>query len=184
MTKLDRIIFDDTQVKNIEVLNNIGDFGIAQFDRTQVSDEDVVYLKFEEEKSIVVYKSEKLRVWWGNTDDSWQDIFKELNRLSDRPSSEDLHKLTSKISLTVQGTSIKNLDPLTEFIRLESLSFSDTRISSLYPLIGLSRLKQLICPRNPISDIEALTSLNSLEVLNLENTQIKDIKDITKLFKI
>ena len=181
MKKLDTLIFDDTQVKDIEVLNDVGDFTIAYFNRSRVADEHVAMLNYDEEKSVVVYKTDKLRVWWGNMDDGWQDIFKELDGLSDRPTTEQLHILTSRKKLDVQGTSLKGLDPIPEFERLESLAFSDTRISSLYPLINLSKLKELRCPRNPISDIEAVSALNNLQVLDLESTQIKDIKSVKAL---
>lgn len=178
---LDTIKFNNTRVKNISVLNEIGDFNIAYFDNTQVSDEDVFALSYDEDKSNIVYKSEKLRVWWGNMDDSWQDILRKSHEESSRPSIEELHQMAGKRSLDVQGTSIKNLDPVPEFVRLRSLSFSDTRVNSLYPLINLRGLEELKCPQNPISDIEALSALKTLVVLHLDNTQIKEIKGIRNL---
>lgn len=184
LKNLDTLAFNTTQVKVLSPLNDIGDFKIAYFDNTQVSDDDAYSLNYDEEKSILVYKSDKLRVWWGNLDDSWQDIFRELGHMSERPSTIELHKLVGEKKLDVEGTSIKTLDPIPEFIRLESLSFSDTRISSLYPLIHMRVLKELKCQRNPIDDVEALTTLKTLEVLDLTNTQIKDIKGIRNLTEL
>ncbi|MCG8309843.1 MAG: hypothetical protein MI975_20775 [Cytophagales bacterium] len=184
LSNLDSLNFNHTQIKNISVLNDLKGFKIAYFDNSQVTDEDVYALNFDDETSNVIYKSDKLRVWWGNMDDNWQDIFRKTCKLTNRPTSEELHLLVSKRVLDVHGTSIKNLDPIPEFIRLESLSFSDTRITSLYPLIGLKRIKELNCPRNPIPEIEALSSLNSLEVLDLDHTQIKDLKAIRSLVNL
>lgn len=177
----DSLIFSNTNVEGVDVLNKIGDFSIAYFDNTGISDDDIFALTYDEDKSNVIYKSEKLTVWWGNMDDSWQDIFRDMNKLNSRPSAEELHKLVAKKSLDVQGTSIKNLDPIQEFVRLQSLSFADTRVNSLYPLIHLRGLKELKCPGNPLADIEALAPLKTLESLDLDNTQIKDIKALRNL---
>ena len=178
-----REILDGEGLPEVRIYASGGldEFSIAYFDRTQVSDEDVSDLDFDETKSVVIYKSDKLRVWWGNMDDQWQDSFRGILTMSSRPNDEELHRLASLRKINVNGTSIRNLDPIPEFVRLESLSFSDTRIASLYPLINLRKLRELNCPRNPIADIEALTALNSLEVLDLDNTQIKDIKGIRNL---
>jgi len=181
LKNLDSIYFNSTKVKDINVLNELDRYKIAYFDQSLVSDEDVYTLNFNEENSLVVYKSEKLRTWWGNMDDHWQDIFKESDGLSSRPTTEQLHKIASKKSLSVNSTSLRNLDPIPEMIRLQSLNFTDSRITSLYPLISLKNLMELRCPRNPISDIEALASLTKLQILDLDNTQIKDLKPIRNL---
>jgi Leucine-rich repeat (LRR) protein len=177
----DSLIFSKTRVKDISALNEMKSFMIAYFDETGVSDEDALKIAYDENKSILVYKSEKLKTWWGNMDDKWQDIFIAMNGLSRPPTTEELHKLTSTKSLDVSGTSLRNLDPVQEFIRLESLAFTETRISSLSPLSGLKKLKVLKCPRNPISAIDPISNLSSLVILDLNNTQVENLKPLSGL---
>lgn len=178
---VDTLVFNNTIVKDISVLNEIERFGIAYFDSSRVTDEEFSKLLYDDEKSIVVYKSEKLRAWWGNMSDKWQDLFMQKQNLSNRPGTEELHKLAAKKSIEVSSTGLRSLDPIPEFVRLESLSFTETRISSLYPLSGMTRLKVLKCPRNPIGEIEALASLTALEVLDLNNTRISEIDPVRTL---
>ncbi len=181
MQHLDSLFFNNTDIKDISVLNSVSGFQAAYFEQTQVEDEDFLDLNFDEDSSVVVYKTERLRAWWGNMDDDWQSIFRKSNNLDTRPTPEHLHQLASKTELEIKSFSLTNLDPLPEFVRLKSLKFTDSQITSLYPLIKLTKLEKLECPRNPISDIEALSALENLQVLDLESTQISDLKPIRSL---
>jgi hypothetical protein len=177
---LDTLIFNKTSIKDLSALNGLN-FKIAYFDNSRVADEDVLFLDFEESKSVLVYKSQKLQTWWGNMDDKWQDAFVDQYKIAKSPETEDLHKLVAIRSLEVSSTGLRNLDPIPEFIRLESLTFTETRISSLQPLAALKRLKTLKCPRNPISEIQPLASITTLELLDLNNTQVDNLKEISTL---
>jgi Leucine-rich repeat (LRR) protein len=181
LQEVDTLIFNGTSVKNVSVLNKIESFKIAYFDQSSVTDEDVTELDFDEDESVVVYKSEKLKTWWGNMEDKWQDVFIELSKISKRPSTEELHKVAESRKLEASGTSLRNLDPVAELTRLEYLSFTETRINSLYPLAGLRELKILKCPRNPISEIDPLRSIELLEILDLNNTQVDDLRPLSSL---
>jgi Leucine-rich repeat (LRR) protein len=181
---VDTLIFNNTIVKDISVLNEMKQFRIAYFDSSRVTDEEFSKLTFDEDRSVVVYKSEKLRAWWGNMADKWQDLFMQQQKFSNRPVTEELHKLAAKRSIEVSSTGLRSLDPIPEFVRLESLNFTETRISSLYPLSGMTQLKVLRCPRNPIGEIEALSSLKALEVLDLNNTRISDIDPVSSLVNL
>ncbi len=181
LLQIDTLRFSDTKVKDVSALNEMENFNIAYFENSLVTDEDVVGLSYDENSSNVIYKTEKLRAWWGNMDDEWQNIFRTSNNLSTRPSSEELHQLAGKRAIDVESTKLSNLGPISEFIRLQKLSFADSHITSLYSLVSIKRLEELRCPRNPISDIEALSSLKKLKVLDLENTQIKDLNPIRSL---
>jgi Leucine-rich repeat (LRR) protein len=178
---VDSLIFNRTLVKDISALNELGSFKLAYFDSSRVTDEDVLKIDYDESESILVYKSEKLRSWWGNMEDKWQDIFSNEMQLTNRPSSEQLHQLAARKSIEVSETSLRSLQLIPEFIRLESLIFSKTRINSLYPLVGLTKLKILECPRNPISEIDPLASLKTLEVLDLNQTQVSKLDPLSAL---
>jgi Leucine-rich repeat (LRR) protein len=184
MAEADSLIFNKTLVKNISALNKLKSFRIAYFDKTSVTDEDVAQIDFDENNSIVIYKSDRLAPWWGNMDDKWQDIFIARNGLSKPPTTEELHKLVAAKSIEVTGTSLRNLDPIPEFIRLESLAFTETRISSLNSLSGLKKLKVLRFPRNPISEIDPISNISSLVVLDMNNTQVDNLKPLSGLVEL
>ncbi len=178
---IDSLNFEYTKVRDISVLNDIPGFKIARFDHAQVTDDEVMKLKFDVNSSVIVYKSERLKAWWANMEDAWQDSFIQKNKISKNPTDIELHKLAAAKSIDVSGTALRNIEPVKEFLLLESLSFTETRISYLGPVSGIRNLKVLKCPRNPISDIQPLAQLYTLEVLDLNNTQIKDIKAIAEL---
>lgn len=184
MAHIDTLLFNHTSIKNIDPLNSMKDFKTAYFEYTLVKDEDFIKLEFDDLKSIVVYKTDSLRAWWGRLDDEWQNIFKDTYKLPGRPSPEQLHQLVSKKELTIKSISLNNLDAIPAFIRLKRLTFTDSQITSLYPLVSLKQLEQLRCPRNPIAEIEALSSLKQLRILDLDNTQISHLKAISSLTEL
>lgn len=184
LKNLDTLIFDFSKVKFLVALDLMEHFKVAYFDSTYVTDDDVYNLKFDIDHAVVVYKSERLRSWWGNMDDAWQDVFKQQHGLDARPSREQLHMVAGVKQLKVSGTSIKNLNPISEMVRLESLAFTDTRISSLAPLANLKNLKVLLAAGNPISDVEPLAGLVTLEILDLDNTQIDDLDPLQSLARL
>lgn len=184
MSQIDTLLFNNTRIKHITALNELKGFKVAYFEHTQVTNEDFIKLNFDELNSIVVYKTDTLRAWWGNLDDEWQNIFKDTYTLPGRPSSEQLHQLVSKKELVIKSISLNNLKAIPAFIRLKSLKFTDSQITSLYPLVSLKQIEQLKCPRNPIADIEALSTLKQLRILDLDNTQISDLKAISGLIEL
>ncbi len=178
---VDSLIFNDTKVKDLLTLNRLESFGFAYFENSAVTDEDVMDLDFDEHKSIVVYKSEKLRQWWGDMDDAWQDMFRSEEHIKERPTNEQLHRIALKRELEAEGTSFRTLDLLPEMPRLQSLTFKNTRISSLQPVAALRKLKVLRCPGNPIAEIEPLSAVTTLEVLDLSDTRITKLDPLASL---
>ena len=178
---LDSLFFNDTKVNDISALNDVESFKIAYFEHTPIDDKIANKLSYDENTSLVIYKSEKLRTWWGNMEDKWQDFFVKRNNLPDRPSTEQLHQIAASKKITIQSISIKSINPVAELVRLESLLFAETRVNSLAPLTNLESIRELKCPRNPISDISPLSSLTSLEILDMDNTQVSSLKPISGL---
>jgi len=181
LQNVDTLVFNNTDVRDLSALNEMGAFELAYFDSSRVTDDEVRDLKFDEQESILVYKSDHLRDWWGNMEDKWQDAFTNKLGLPNRPNTEQLHQLAAKRIVDLSSTSIRNLKPVTEFVRLESLIFSETRVNSLESLQGLKRLKVLKCPRNPISEVDPLATITSLEVLDLNNTQVSKLNPLASL---
>ncbi len=173
--------FDSTQVRDVSVINSLPSFKMGYFDNTNVTDEDVVELDYDGESAILVYKTERLRSWWGQLDDEWQDIFRKFQNVDKTPQREELHKLTGLKKFIVKSILIKDISVMQEFVRLRELEFNDTQISNISPLGKMSKLEVLNCARNPIEDISPLAQMPGLKVFLADNTQIEDIDPIAGL---
>ncbi len=178
---LDSMYFNKTSIGNIDVLNELPSFRAAYFEETRVNDASLVSLDYHEDSALVVYRTEKLRSWWGNLEDVWQNEFMAKYRLDRRPDTEALHRLTAGRSLEVTGVAITSLDPAAVFVRLKSLRFTNTRITVLNPVANLSQLEELVCSGNPITDIGPVQSLQKLRVLNIEGTTVEDLSPVANL---
>ncbi|MDZ7608457.1 MAG: leucine-rich repeat domain-containing protein [Cyclobacteriaceae bacterium] len=181
LQNLDTVYLNNTKVKDVSALNNLTGLKLAYCENTQVTDDDVRPTTFDETKTVIIYKSQKLRDWWGNMEDGWQDQLMKSNKLTDKPDDIDLHRLALKRSVSLSGSSIKTLNPTLEMPRLEILEFSDSRVTTLGPLAGSKSLKELRCSGNPISDLTPLSAVKTLEVLDAENTVVSDLKPLAAL---
>ncbi len=179
--QLDSIFFNNTKIADVSVLNKISGFKIAYFENTMVSDSVVANLTYNSDSSIVVYRSEKLRPWWGTMDDVWQNIFRETYQLSSRPTIEQLHQLAGREKISAKSVNLNNLDPIPVFVRLKELTFTDSQIKSIAPLATLTKLEELHCPRNPIESIEPLKDMKTLKILDIDNTQVSDLDALANL---
>ena len=179
--KLEELNFDNTEVKYLGVINSLPSFRVGYFDNSKVEDGDVAVLTHDDEKSVVVYETDQLRNWWGLLTDEWQDVFRKAANLDKRPSREEIHRLTGARSFVVRSILIKDITPMSEFVRLRDLKFNDTQVSDLSPLASMQQLEVLDCSRNPIGSLAPLANLRQLRVLYADNTQISDIDALAGL---
>ena len=77
--------------------------------------------------------------------------------------------------LSLRGTSISDISPLSGLTSLTWLSLSDNRISELSALSDLRSLTTLYLGRNSISELSALSGLSSLQVLDMDNNSISNL---------
>lgn len=178
---LDSLFFESTPVADISVLNSLKHFQIAYFDGSAVTDASFLTLEFNQDSAIVVYKSKILEEWWAELPDAWQDIFRDMIGMQERPTREALHQLTGRETLAVNNTNLTGLSPVTAFVRMKELEFSDTRINDLGPLSKLAMLSELKCPRNPISELGPLADLKSLTLLDIGSTQVSSLEPLSGL---
>lgn len=182
--KLSDLYFDHTLVGDVSVINTLPSFRIGYFDSTYVDDKKVADLNYDGTKATLIYKTARLRDWWGNLRDEWQDIFRKAVTLDGRPTREQLHNLTGLQKFEVKSIIIDNIAPMQEFIRLRELKFNDTQIKSLMPLSSMQNLEVLDCSRNPIEEIEPLRTLTNLRIIYLNNTQIDELDALKNLKKL
>lgn len=99
------------------------------------------------------------------------------------PEGQDLYNLT-QFSCQGQDLSQTNLEELGKLVSLETLTIQDSRLSDLSPLTQLKNLKHLNLAFNEIGDISALSHLTNLEYLDLSFNQINDISSLSSLNKL
>jgi len=81
----------------------------------------------------------------------------------------------------VEGTQIKYISGLANFINLENLELHFHAISDISPLAGLTKLKSLSLGGNPVADIEPLSGLTNLGWLTLFNCRAQDYNPLANL---
>lgn len=99
----------------------------------------------------------------------------------------DLNPLSELIELErldITSTGVANLEPLAKLSKLSSLNISNTNVSDLSPLKALKGLRKLTASRSRISDLSPLSNLCDLIVLNLNETEVTDLMPIKNLNKL
>ena len=106
----------------------------------------------------------------------------ELNQSENSSITKNQLKLIRHLSINY--SSIENLEGLQYCTNLDYLDLSDNQISDISALSGLTNLQSLNLGWNQISDISSLSGLTNLQLLDLGWNQISDIsslKDLTNL---
>lgn len=154
--------------------------------------------------------------WWKKLDKKWKFVFNSFLESSPSytPKHEDLALLaqTKELNLNfspsmeeyINKFELKKIEPLADFVVLESLSLRNNGIADISPLQNLTKLhtlnlgannitdltllqnlrnlKKLVLDRNyKLTSLETLPYLESLEELNFE--YIKNLRDISHLVK-
>jgi Leucine-rich repeat (LRR) protein len=83
-------------------------------------------------------------------------------------------KESNSTELWLGHSSITDISPLADMIKLEALGLGKNYITDISPLAGLKNLKELYLFDNKISYISPLAGLTNLEVLTLFENPIPD----------
>ena len=177
-----QIMFDETKIADISPLSGSNKLEVIYCDKTGVTNETVLEFKVKNNDCLIIYQSDKLRMWWNNVDSEWQSVLRSQLDLPQSPSKEELQKLVNLSSLViVNNMSLSNLSPLHMFLLLEELTVNNTSITDISPILSLSNLKKLNLAKNPIFNLESISQLFKLKELRLENTSVEDLEPISKL---
>lgn len=84
----------------------------------------------------------------------------------------------------VEGTQIKSISGLENFVNLEKLELHFHAIKDISPLKGLTKLTALSLGGNPVEDITPLKGLTELSWLTLFNCQAEDYTPLANLTKL
>jgi hypothetical protein len=83
--------------------------------------------------------------------------------------------------VSLQGTEVSDLSPLTKLKCLESLVLYNTQVSDLSPLAKLTSLEHLSLSKTQVRDLSPLAELRLLEWLAFHSTQVSDLSPLAKL---
>lgn len=144
-------------------------------------------------KCLLIYKTERLKVWWSSLPAGWKEIFlaQEGMKTPGHPGKrkeevtpEELHGLVEARELRGRDEPVTDLAPLSEFIRLESLHLHGTALTEVTPPMNLLNLKSLHLTGCPLMETESLAQFRELEELDISNTPVEDIYPLWKLKKL
>ena len=182
LKNLSTISFENTEVTSLSPLTNSNSISNIYCDKSRINTNEVIEFKKSHPACLIVYQSEKLRLWWNNLDLEWQQELGDQLNLPSIPSKNELQQLVDLKSLTINNNlSLSNLNPLHIFINLQELTINSTSVTDISPLASLTSITRLNISSNPITDLEPISKLYNLTVLKLENTSVEDLEPVSEL---
>ncbi len=198
---------ENTDVDDISMLSNASGLEIIYADNTGIDNYKANALHKNIPECLIIFQSEKLRLWWDNLDNAWRNEFMRQNELPTSPSKEQLQTLVNQkkleilnnkeiynlnalhifhnlTTLIINGTSVSDLSQLNSITSLTSLDISNNPVSDIHYLAGLNQLKELIMENTPVEDIEPVSALLNLEVLNISGTKVRTLKYVQTLINL
>ena len=195
---------ENTTVDDISMLTGATGLEIIYADNTCLDQNRVQALREVVPECLIIFQSEKLRMWWNNLEQPWRSEFSKQFDLPISPSNEQLQNLVNQETLeiinnneiinlnalhifknldhlVINNTSVSDLSQLNSITTLRSLDISNNPVSDIHYLAGLVNLEELIMENTPVDDIEAISALNNLRILNISGTRVKNLKYIQSL---
>ncbi|MEX2593262.1 MAG: leucine-rich repeat domain-containing protein [Anditalea sp.] len=181
LKSLESLTFKATNIASIAPLKRLENLLYLDIDETEVSKSEIQGLLFALPEAIVVFRTEELKAWWDELDETWSNILTEQFNLDSDPSSKELHKITASPKVVIENSGIESLEPLLAFINLKDLDVHNAPLSDLSPVSQLELLQNLRISQAPIKELEPLSSLKELKTLNIANTGIDDLRPLADL---
>ena len=104
-------------------------------DGSKVTGDEVVKLKRKQYQVSVIYQTEALRLWWGNLDLAWRDIFNNHLLCDSNPTAEQLQSIVDIEEIEVDPSNvIYSLETLRQMAFLKKLIIKNNQIQDLTPL--------------------------------------------------
>ena len=175
----------DTKVESLTPLHDINALTKVYADGTNVTTDDVVELRKIQRQAAVIYQTDYLRLWWGNLDDTWREIFNKHYLCNSNPTAEQLQSIINLEEIVIDAENVVyTLEPLTQMAFLKKLVVNNNQIQDLSPLFDKQYLEILSVSGNPVDNIMPLSDLAMLKNLNIENTPVTDLNPIAGLKNI
>ncbi len=185
LKNLKTINIEHTAIHDLLPLSGNSNLSVVLADSTQVKQKNVFALERHLPQCLVLFQTSRLKLWWNNLEEAWQNVFAEQMELDNTPTAEQLQQLVNRKQINVSNhLNIENVEPLTIFVQLQTLKLDNTGVTDITPITGLKRLKQLRISNSPLWDITGLASMKQLESLNLQNTSVEDLYPLQGLHQL
>jgi hypothetical protein len=182
LVKLD---FENAPIEKILPLKGLPNLAFLNVDRSRVDEIEVPEFLENNTKINIIYRTEKLQLWWEMISDAWRGGIKGYFEYSGQdPDTETLHLWTASPSFSIEKVSITNLEPLLVFNNLRNLELFDLRLTDISAIAGLQHLRELKISQSPVNNISAIAGLRNLENLDLSYTGIEDLRPLSGLVNL
>jgi len=184
LTALEIVHLKNTQIKNVKPLTYLTNLVYLDIDGTEVPKWEVQNLLNIIPTANVIYRSTALKGWWDQLDSTWKGILTSQFKLSENPSSRELHKATASNNIKIEGANITDLEPLVTFVNLKEVEINDVPLQDISAIALLDRLEKLRITQAPIMTLTPLANLTDLQELNLSNTGVEDLRPLSSLTRL
>ena len=182
LKNLKELNIENTDVKSLKPLYDLSNLSIIYADGSKINRDEVIGLKKQQRQLTVVYQTDELRMWWGNLDLSWREIFNSHLLCDSNPTAEQLQSIIDIEEVIVNPDNVVySLEPLRQMAFLKKLIINNNQIQDLTPLSDKEYLEVLSVSGNPVDNIIPLANSHSLKNLNIENTPVSDLTPIASL---
>lgn len=178
---------ENTPIVDLTPLRNNGNLEIIWADSTGIRKTQVTALKEAQRQVTIVYQTSYLQEWWDGLEEVWHAIFRvSVPFQTSRPQALEIQRIIDlrQLSIEPQDEPLQNLQPLEQFIWLESLTVNNEAIRDLSPLSNKEYLTELNIQNNPVGSLTPIAMDNSLESINIENTQISDLSPLERMYNL
>ena len=185
LKNLKELNIENTDVKSLKPLYDLSNLSIIYADGSKINRDEVIGLKKQQRQLTVVYQTDELKMWWGNLDLSWREIFNSHLLCDSNPTAEQLQSIIDIEEVIVNPDNVVySLEPLRQMAFLKKLIINNNQIQDLTPLSDKEYLEVLSVSGNPVDNIIPLANSHSLKNLNIENTPVSDLTPIASLKNI
>lgn len=185
LKNLKELNIENTKVQSLQALHDLSHLSKIYADGCKLQSIEAIELKKKQRQVSVVYQTDNLRLWWGNLDASWREIFSNHLTCDSNPTAEQLQAIVDIEEINVDPSNIiYSLEPLRQMMFLKKLIVNNNQIQDLTPLNDKYMLEVLSVSGNPIDNMSPLANLTSIKNLNVENTPVSDLTPITELKNI
>ena len=180
LSKLNELQCRNTAVDNLMPLKDMEHLVRIYCDNTNIDSDKANEFTNANHNVMVIYETKALQQWWDGLHISWKKAFSTQNNTDINPSPEELHKIISMKSLTLDPFFMDAM-PIERLTNLERLNLENTKIVDLTPLHGLHNLKYLNLKNTKVKDLKPLENLSNLVEINIENTNVSDLEPLCNM---
>lgn len=178
---LEAVDLEGSPISSIKALSVLPKLNYLNVNASQVKEVEFPEFLQERPDVSIIYRTDSLFSWWEALNEDWKEVLSEKFKLTGSPTTDELHRLTSVASLSLEGVSFTDLGPLTIFNNLRKLVVFDAPTLVLSPLSQMTKLTSLKLSKLPAMDYLPISGLVNLQELDLSNTGIEELLSLGKL---